>query len=146
MGVRWVHGGWGWGGSMGVEHGGWGWDGSIGVGAAVGAWLVGCIGCLLSMVCMMDYGDLVSILGQKIDTLNVYRASSMLHIECIQINEDGLFMSLHNGCLVNSQTWSCNLVSSQQLHGSGGNGDMASTGNRKIDQSVTQGTSSQEGR
>ena len=50
---------------LGWEHGGWGWDGSIGVGAVVGAWLVGCIGWLLSVVCIMDYGDLVSILGQK---------------------------------------------------------------------------------
>ena len=50
---------------LGWEHGvgawWWGWDGSIGVGAAVGAWLVG----LLSVVCIMDYGDLVSILVQK---------------------------------------------------------------------------------
>ena len=82
----------------------------------------------------MDYGDLVSILCQKMYTLSVYRASSMLHVECTQINDHRLFMSLHNECLVNSQhgssQWSCNLVSTQQ---SGGNGDMASTGNRKID-------------
>ena len=54
----------------GWEHGGvgaWGvgaWWVGLGVGAAVGrgAWLVGCIGWLRSVVCI---SDLVSILGQK---------------------------------------------------------------------------------
>ena len=109
VGLGWEHGGW--------EHGRWGWGGSMGGGAGwehggcsmvggavVGAWLVGCIGWLLSI---MDYG-IIWLVGQKCfaDTmLHIECTSSMLYVQCIQINDNRLFMSLHNRCLVNSQTW-----------------------------------------
>ena len=81
MGVwlGWEHGGWGWGGSMGGgarvgawgvgvglgwQHGWWGWDGSIGVGAACGGCMAGWVHRMVALH-KMDYGDLVSILGQK---------------------------------------------------------------------------------
>ena len=85
VGLGWEHGGWGWeheGGGGGGGGGSMGWSIVGGVALVVGlrwghAWLVGCIGWLLSVVCIMDYGDLVSILGQK--TLSVTRKTNPGH-------------------------------------------------------------------